>query len=59
MVTAIPLERQKAFDKGTEVGFYCAVLPLGLVAGLRIEGGGEFLLDALEVAPELRREDGA
>ena len=43
-------------DKGLEVSFYGAVLPLGLTVCLRVERGGELAFDAKEVAkrrPEL------
>ena len=43
-------------DKGSEVSFYGAVLPLGLTICLRVEGGGKLAFDAKEVAkqrPEL------
>ena len=33
-------------DKSLEVGFHRAVLPLGLAVSLRVEGGGESLLNA-------------
>ena len=37
-------------DEGSELGLHCAVLSLCLAVGLRMEGGGESLLDAWEVA---------
>ena len=37
-------------DKGSEVGFYRTILPLNLAVRLRIESGGEFPLDAKEIA---------
>ena len=38
------------FDKGLEVGFHRTILPLSLAVRLRVEGGGEFPLDAEEIA---------
>ena len=32
-------------DKELKVGFHCAILPFNLADCLRVEGGGEFLLD--------------
>ena len=37
-------------DKDSEVGFYRSILPLNLAVRLRVEGGGEFPLDAKEIA---------
>ena len=37
-------------DKNLEVGFYCTILPFSLAVRLRVEGGGESLLDAEEIA---------
>ena len=37
-------------DEGLEVGFHRTILPLNLAVYLRIEGGGEFPLDAKEIA---------
>ena len=37
-------------DKGLEVGFYRTILPLSLAVCLRVEGGGESLLDVEEIA---------
>ena len=37
-------------DKSLEVGFHHTILPLCLAVYLRIEGGGESLLDAEEIA---------
>ena len=37
-------------DKGSEVGFYHTILPLSLTIRLRVEGVGESLLDAKEIA---------
>ena len=36
-------------DKGSEVDFYRAVLPLGLAVSLRVKDGGEFLFNAKKV----------
>ena len=37
-------------DKKLKVGFNCTILPLSLAICLWVEGNGEFLLDALEIA---------
>ena len=37
-------------DEGSEVSFYCTILPLSLAVRLRVKGGGEFPLDAKEIA---------
>ena len=37
-------------DKGSEIRLHGAVLPLGLLVCLQMEGGRELLLDAEEVA---------
>ena len=37
-------------DKNLEVGFHRTILPFNLAVRLRIEGGGEFPLDAEEIA---------
>lgn len=39
-------------DKGSEVGFHRAILPLGLVVGLRVEGGGQSASNTEEVAKQ-------
>ena len=36
-------------DKGSEVGFYHTILLLSLAVRLRVEGGGEFPLNAKEI----------
>ena len=36
-------------DKDLEVGFHHIILPLILAVRLRMEGGGEFLLDAEKI----------
>ena len=36
-------------DKGSEVGFHCTILLLSLTVRLRVEGNGEFPLDAEEI----------
>ena len=36
-------------DKSSEVGFYYTILPFGLPVRLRVESGGESLLDAKEI----------
>ena len=37
-------------DKGLEIGFYYAILLFGLTIYLWVEGDGEFLLNAKEIA---------
>ena len=37
-------------DEGSEVGFHRTILPLSLAVRLQVEGGGESLLDAKEIA---------
>ena len=37
-------------DKGSEVGFHCAILSFDLTIRLWVEGDGEPLLDAKEIA---------
>ena len=37
-------------DKGSEVGFYRTILSLSLAVRLWVEGGGESLLNAEEIA---------
>ena len=37
-------------DKDSEVGFHCIILPLSLAVYLRVEGGGESLLNAEKIA---------
>ena len=36
-------------DKTSEVGFHRTILPLSLAVCLRVEGGGDFPLDAKEI----------
>ena len=37
-------------DKNLEIGFHCAILPFDLTVRLWMESGGEFPLDAKEIA---------
>ena len=37
-------------DEGSEIGFHRTILSVGLAIGLRVEGGGEPLLDSQEIA---------
>ena len=36
-------------NKGLEVSFHCTILPFRLAIRLRVEGNGEFSLDAKEI----------
>ena len=36
-------------DKGSEVGFYCTILPFNLAVRLQVEGGRESPFDAEEI----------
>ena len=37
-------------DKSSEIGFHCTILPFSLAICLQVEGGGEFSLNAKEIA---------